>query len=145
MRSEGGEVFDRLLGSLYDAVLAPDGFQEFIRELAQLFRLKGVCLVERDLTESDTTALWLYGLEPQWLESYVMTYGREDLLARHLEQAPIGHFYASNLPTGCGFRQARVRAGFGRSASSGAQSSSEQIERRLRRFLFARAGTILAI
>ena len=97
MHSEGGEAFDRLLGSLYDAVLAPDGFQEFIRELARLFRLKGVCLVVRDLTESDTTALWLHGLEPKWLESYVMTYGREDLLALHLEQAPIGHFYASNL------------------------------------------------
>ncbi len=97
MHAEGELAFDRLLGSLYDSVLAPDGFQAFIVEMARQFRLKSVCLVVRDLTERDTTGLWLHGLESQWLESYVMTYGREDLLALHLEQAPIGHFYASNV------------------------------------------------
>jgi DNA-binding CsgD family transcriptional regulator/PAS domain-containing protein len=31
------------------------------------------------------------------MESYALVYGREDILAAHLQQAPIGQFYASNL------------------------------------------------
>ena len=97
MTVAGTEAFDRLLGSLYDAVLAPGGFQPFIRQLAEAFDLKGVALLVRHAEARDATGLWLHGVEPGWMESYALTYGREDILAAHLEQAPIGHFYASNV------------------------------------------------
>ena len=97
MTNEGAEALDGLVGSLYDAVLAPDGFQAFIGQLAGHFDLRGIGLIVRDVQERDATGLWLHGVEPRWMESYVLTYGREDMLAAHLEQAPIGHFYASNL------------------------------------------------
>ena len=97
MSDKGADAVDRLLGSLYDAVLASDGFQAFIRDLAELFSLKGVALVVRNVEGRDATGLWLHGIEPHWMDSYALTYGREDILATYIEQAPIGQFYASNL------------------------------------------------
>ncbi len=100
MNDQVTQAFDRLLGTLYDAVLAPEGFQPFIRQLAECLGLKGVCLLVRHAEGRDATGLWLHGVEPHWMESYALTYGREDILAAHLEQAPIGQFYASNLDLG---------------------------------------------
>lgn len=97
MRVAKAEAFDRLLVSLYDAVLAPDGFQPFIAQLADVFNLKGLALLVRHAEAGDATGLWLHGVDPRWMESYALTWGREDILAAHLEQAPIGRFYASNL------------------------------------------------
>jgi DNA-binding CsgD family transcriptional regulator/PAS domain-containing protein len=97
MMAKGVEALDRLLGSLYDAVLAPAGFQPFIGQLADVFDLKGVALVVRHALGRDATGLWLHGIEPRWMESYSLTWGRQDILADHLERAPIGQFYASNL------------------------------------------------
>ena len=97
MQNSAAQALDRLLGHLYDAVLAPDGFQSFIRHLAAHFHLKGVALIVRHTQAMDASGLWLHGIEPRWMESYALTYGREDLLAHHLAEAPIGRFYASNL------------------------------------------------
>jgi DNA-binding CsgD family transcriptional regulator/PAS domain-containing protein len=91
------EEFDRLLGGLYDAVLAPEGFQHFLRDLALSFDLKGVALFVRHAQERAPMGLWLHGIESAWMESYALTYAREDMLARHIENSPIGQFYASNL------------------------------------------------
>ena len=73
MTVAGTEAFDRLLGSLYDAVLAPGGFQPFIRQLAEAFDLKGVALLVRHAEARDATGLWLHGVEPGWMESYALT------------------------------------------------------------------------
>ncbi len=97
MNNEGVRTHDRLLGELYDAVWAPDGFQPFIRLLAEVFGLKGVVLLVRHVQTRDATGIWQHGLEPVWLEKYALTYGRDDVLAAHLERAQIGRFYASNL------------------------------------------------
>jgi DNA-binding CsgD family transcriptional regulator len=97
MMANGVEALDQLLGGLYDAVLAPEGFQPFTGQLADVFGLKGVALVVRHAQGRDATGLWLHGIEPRWMESYALTWGREDILASHIEQAPIGQFYASNL------------------------------------------------
>jgi DNA-binding CsgD family transcriptional regulator len=97
MDDQEAEAQDRLLHKLYDAVLAPDGFQSFLPLLAGEFRLKGVALVVRNIQGKDASGLWLHGIEHRWMESYALTYGREDTLAAHLERVPIGRFYASNL------------------------------------------------
>jgi len=38
---------DQLLGHLYDAVMAPKGFQAFIEKLVEVFQLKGVAMITR--------------------------------------------------------------------------------------------------
>lgn len=86
-----------LLGSLYDAVMSPSGFQEFIEALCRTFRLKGVMLGIRHAETQEVKGLWLYGIAREWLESYVLEYGREDVLSHHIAASPIAHFYASNL------------------------------------------------
>jgi DNA-binding CsgD family transcriptional regulator len=86
-----------LLGCLYDAVLAPQGFQAFIEKMREVFDLKAVTMIIRHAQTQEVKGLWLVGLNPQYLESYALDYGREDMLARHIEGAPIAHFYASNL------------------------------------------------
>jgi DNA-binding CsgD family transcriptional regulator len=86
-----------LLGSLYDGVMAPGGFQDFIEALSATFQLKAVTMIIRHADTHEVKGLWVYGLAMEWLESYVLNYAGEDLLAQHLTQAPIARFYASNL------------------------------------------------
>lgn len=89
--------YDALLGHLYEAVMAPAGFQAFIDKLREVFDLKAVTMIIRNADTQEVKGLWLVGLNPQFLESYALDYGREDMLAQHIAAAPIAHFYASNL------------------------------------------------
>src|SRR5471032_1012075 len=83
-----------LLGCLYDAVMAPTGFQEFIEKLCHAFQSKSVTMVTRNAVTHDTNGLWVYGAT---LDSYVQEYSSEDMLAQHILTEPIALFYASNL------------------------------------------------
>jgi DNA-binding CsgD family transcriptional regulator len=86
-----------LLGSLYDAVMAPNGFQDFIETFSTAFRLKAVTMVIRHIETQEVKGLWLCGITKEWLESYMLDYAREDILAQHIMNSPISLFYASNL------------------------------------------------
>jgi DNA-binding CsgD family transcriptional regulator len=86
-----------LLASLYDGVMAPNGFQQFIEALCPAFNLKGVQLCIRHTETLEMKNLWLHGVEQRWLESYALEYGQEDVLAQHIAASPIAHFDASNL------------------------------------------------
>ncbi|MDB5761548.1 MAG: helix-turn-helix transcriptional regulator [Herminiimonas sp.] len=88
---------DDLLGNLYEAVMAPTGFQAFIEAFRENFRLKAVTMVIRHAETHEVKGLWLCGVTKEWLESYALDYAREDMLARHIMTSPIAHFYASNL------------------------------------------------
>lgn len=86
-----------LLSHLYDAVMAPGGFQPFIEMLREVFQLKAVTMIIRHLATQEIKGLWLCGLSKEWLESYSLKYAGEDMLAQHIMASPIAHFYASNL------------------------------------------------
>lgn len=88
---------DELLGHLYDAVMAPDGFQKFIESLCGGFRLKAVTMIIRHVATQEIKGLWLTGISRESLESYALDYAREDMLALHIMRSPMAHFYASNL------------------------------------------------
>ena len=88
---------DQLLGHLYDAVMAPQGFQAFIEKLVEVFELKAVAMITRHVETQEVKGLWLRGMTQEWLESYALDYAREDMLAQHIMGSPIAHFYASNL------------------------------------------------
>lgn len=88
---------DKLLSHLYDAVMAPSGFQMFIEQLREVFDLKAVTMIIRHAETQEIKGLWLSGLTKQWLESYSLDYARDDMLAQHIMVSPIAHFYASNL------------------------------------------------
>lgn len=86
-----------LLGLLYDCVTAEEGFQPFIEVLAEAFSLKAVTLITRHLQQQAVKVIWLHGISPSAIESYALDYGQEDMLAQHINSAPIARFYASNL------------------------------------------------
>lgn len=88
---------DYLIGKIYDAVTAADGFQQFVDELASAFRLKASMLFTHNILNGEAKGMWQYGIGRRWIESYAVEYGREDQLARHMSCAPIATFYASNL------------------------------------------------
>ncbi|TCS36826.1 DNA-binding CsgD family transcriptional regulator [Paucimonas lemoignei] len=88
---------DELLGHLYDAVMAPDGFQKFIESLLAGFRLKAVTMIIRHVATQEIKGLWLTGISRESVESYALDYAREDMLALHIMRSPMAHFYASNL------------------------------------------------
>src|SRR5437899_1424204 len=88
---------DHLLACLYDGVTDSAGFQPFITTLAATFKAKGVTLMTRHPTTHGIKGLWLYGIEPLWMERYALHYASQDILAAHIMDAPIAHFYASNL------------------------------------------------
>lgn len=86
-----------LLSHLYDAVMAPSGYQSFIEKLRDFFDLKGTFLLIRNVQTHEIKGLWMYGMEKKWFESYALEYAPEDMLAHHIQISPIAHFYASNL------------------------------------------------
>lgn len=86
-----------LLGSLYDCVTAEQGFQLFIEVMAEVFSLKAVTLITRQLQQHAVKSIWLHGITHAAIESYTLDYGQEDMLAQHINSAPIACFYASNL------------------------------------------------
>jgi DNA-binding CsgD family transcriptional regulator/PAS domain-containing protein len=86
-----------LLGCLYDAVMAPSGFQHFIEAFCKAFHLKGILMCIRHIDTQEMKGLWLHGVEKEWMERYALEYASEDILAHHIAAAPIAHFYASNL------------------------------------------------
>lgn len=86
-----------LLSYLYDAVMAPSGYQTFIEKLREFFDLKGTFLLIRNTETQEIKGLWMCGLEMKWFESYALEFAPEDMLAHHIQISPIAHFYASNL------------------------------------------------
>jgi DNA-binding CsgD family transcriptional regulator len=86
-----------LIGSLYDAVMAPNGFQQFIEALCGAFQLKSVSMITRHVDTHEVKGHWIYGLKKEWVDSYALEYAREDILAHHMMVSPIASFYASNL------------------------------------------------
>ena len=60
---------DALLASLYDAVMAPSGFQVFIETLCDVFECKSVLLCIRQTETHEMKGLWLHGMAQEWLES----------------------------------------------------------------------------
>jgi DNA-binding CsgD family transcriptional regulator len=88
---------DELLGHLYDAVMVPSGFQRFIEMLIEVFHLKAVTMIIRNVETQEVKGLWLSGITMEWLESYSLDYAREDMLAQHIMHSPVANFYASNL------------------------------------------------
>lgn len=88
---------DDLLGHLYDAVVATDGFQLFIEALSAAIQLKAVTMITRHATTHEIKGLWLCGISRESVASYALDYAHEDMLAQHIMAAPSGHFYASNL------------------------------------------------
>lgn len=83
-----------LLGSLYDGVMLPNGFQDFIESLCSVFESKSATLVTRNSGTQDVKGLWIFGPS---LDSYVQEYASEDMLSQHIMTEPISLFYASNL------------------------------------------------
>ena len=86
-----------LLGHLYDAVMAPGGFDGFIALFCEAFTLKSATLMIRNADTQEMTGLWLHGIDVKWLESYTLDFATEDILAHHMSAQPIALFYASNL------------------------------------------------
>ncbi|UUZ66881.1 hypothetical protein LP416_17570 [Polaromonas sp. P2-4] len=76
---------DQLLGHLYDAVMAPKGFQSFIEKLVEVFQLKGVTMTTRHLATHEVKGLWFCGMTQAWLESYSLDYARRHAGAAHHE------------------------------------------------------------
>lgn len=97
MASPCEQVTDHLIGSIYSAVTAPQGFQSFAVNLAEAFRLKAVTIIIRHAETQEVRGLWLHGISEQWVERYALEYGPEDLLGQFIMAAPIAAFYASNL------------------------------------------------
>lgn len=91
------QAFDRMVAEIYAAVMAPSGFQHFIEQLVVAFGLKAAMLYRHNVVDGESTGVWFSGLEPRWLESYAVEYGRQDMLAHYLATAPVASFYATNL------------------------------------------------
>jgi len=83
-----------LLGTLYDGVMAPNGFQEFITTLTGRFNAMSATMMTRHSGNQSVNGLWMHGTN---LDSYIQEYAEEDMLAQHISTQPIALFYASNL------------------------------------------------
>ena len=88
---------DAVLASLYDGVMAPEGFYPFIATLSKVFALRGAILLIEHNETHEIKGLWLHGLTHEWLRRYALDYAVEDVLGQHVMKAPIAQFYASNL------------------------------------------------
>lgn len=88
---------DTLLTHVYESVLAPDGFHQFVAAFIDLFQLKAAMLLTVNSQTHEVKGLWMEGLQEKWMTLYAMEYAAEDMLARHIHSAPIATFYASNL------------------------------------------------
>ncbi len=90
-------LHESLLARLYDGVTAQNGFQDFLAVFAQAFDLAAMTLIIQHRETHEMKGLWLHGITPEWAERYALNYVHDDMLAQHVMNAPIGHFYASNL------------------------------------------------
>ncbi|WP_228895988.1 helix-turn-helix transcriptional regulator [Pseudoduganella aquatica] len=90
-------TIDALIGSIYAAVTAASGFQQFIAEFSAAAGASGVLLIMRHVVSQELQGVWVVGMDPAYLQSYALRYAGEDVLALHMEHSPIGRFYASNL------------------------------------------------
>jgi DNA-binding CsgD family transcriptional regulator len=88
---------DPLIGAIYDAVTTVDGFQHFVNGLSNVFGLKAAMLFTTNMLNGEVKGMWHRGMEQRWMESYAITYGNEDQLARLLATSQMASFYASNL------------------------------------------------
>jgi len=88
---------DGLLALLYEAVLAPEGFQAFTEACCGAFNLKAVLVFVRNAETQEARFLWTHGFDRRWLDSYALEYAPEDLLSLRMAKLPIAAFYASNL------------------------------------------------
>lgn len=86
-----------LLSHLYDAVMAVSGYQTFIEKLREVFQLKSILMIIRNVDTHEVKGLWMTGMDKKWFESYALEYAPEDMLAKHIMSSPIAYFYASNL------------------------------------------------
>ena len=86
-----------ILSHLYDAVMAPSGYQPFIEKLTEAFGCKSALMCIRHTETQEVKGLWMTGVEKKWFESYALEYAPEDMLGQHIVASPIAHFYASNL------------------------------------------------
>ena len=91
------DALDTLLSHLYDGVMAPEGFACFVETLAAIFRLKATTMVIHNAMTHEIRGLWLYGISAEWSAKYALEFAQDDTLARHIGDAPIARFYASNL------------------------------------------------
>jgi DNA-binding CsgD family transcriptional regulator/PAS domain-containing protein len=89
--------FDLLLGLLYEAVLAPEGFQAFIEAWCEMCDLKAVVVLVRNSETQEARFVWMHGFDARWLNSYALEYAPEDLLSLQMARLPAAAFYASNL------------------------------------------------
>jgi len=88
---------DHIIGDIYSAVTAPDGFQQFVNRLVTAFRLKAAMLFTHNALNGEAKGMWQQGIAREWMERYAIEYGPEDMLAKHLATSSIASFYASNV------------------------------------------------
>ena len=86
-----------VLGELYDAAMAPGGFQHFVEALCTAFDLVSAAVLTRHEGTQEIKGIWLHGMSQKSLAIYALDYARDDILAHHIRAAPIASFYASNL------------------------------------------------
>jgi DNA-binding CsgD family transcriptional regulator len=86
-----------LLGALYEAVMAPNGFQGFIETFCRVFNLKAMAMMIRHVETQEIKGLWLHGVSETTLGTYALHYAKDDILGHHMMASPIAFFYASNL------------------------------------------------
>jgi DNA-binding CsgD family transcriptional regulator len=98
---------DSLLGAVYEAVMAPEGFSQFLASLIAAFDLKAAMMLICHTGTNEIKGLWLNNLPQKWLELYALEYGAEDVLAQHMRVSPIARFYASNLDLDPSIRDSR--------------------------------------
>lgn len=88
---------DALLAHIYDAVLAPQGFDGFVAALCRGHGLKGAVMVTAHTETAEVRGWWMQGMSREALEQYAMRCASQDVLAQHIQRQPIASFYASNL------------------------------------------------
>jgi DNA-binding CsgD family transcriptional regulator len=93
----GADASYSVLGHLYDAAMAPSGFQQFVEALCPAFDLISASVLTRHEGTHEVKGMWLHGMSQKSLASYALDYARDDILAHHMMAAPIASFYASNL------------------------------------------------
>ena len=112
--TDGGDSpppwLDALLGHLYEGVLAPGGFQQFVAALVDCMDCKSAILFTVHGPTQALKTMWVQGIADEWLQRYALDFGRDDILVQRLLNAPGPGFLASNLdlpPAGIDFERSR--------------------------------------